>query len=54
MATTPPTRFSYSTLSNPASWIICANFSCKSTGSVRMNAKCEQRSLHSLVCCHPL
>lgn len=28
MATTPPTRFSYSTFWNPASAIIDANFSC--------------------------
>jgi len=28
MATTPPTRFSYSTFSNPASAIIDANRSC--------------------------
>jgi len=34
MATTPPTRFSYSTLWNPASWIIWANFSCEGTSLV--------------------
>jgi hypothetical protein len=47
MATTPPTRFSYSALSNPASWIICANFSWKGRCLISHSEWCDWRVLAS-------